>query len=156
MSLLRNRHFITALLVAPLLAVLAWFAVGQWVEEPALQPTPAQSGNSYPMIERPGCRYAGGDCGLSNEDFKLALAVTPDGQLRLASAVALDYVLVGLVSSTGQPPSQAQPVSAQRDRWVHSFSAVPSSDDRLRVVAGVDGASWFGEASLIFTAPNDQ
>ncbi|MCH1492111.1 MAG: hypothetical protein L7T24_06105, partial [Luminiphilus sp.] len=90
MSLLRNRHFITALLVAPLLAVLAWFAVGQWVEEPALQPIPAQSGNSYPMIERPGCRYAGGDCGLSNEDFKLALAVTPDGQLRLASAVALD------------------------------------------------------------------
>jgi len=156
MSLLRNRHFITALLVAPLLAVLAWFAVGQWAEEPALQPTPARSGNSYPMIERPGCRYAGGECGLSNEDFKLALAVTQDGQLRLASAVALDYVLVGLASAAGQPPSQAQPVSARRDRWVHSFSVLPSSDDRLRVVAGVDGASWFGEASLVFTAPNGQ
>lgn len=156
MSLLRNRHFITALLVAPLLAVLAWFVVGQWVEEPPLQPTPAQSGDSYPMIERPGCRYAGGDCGLSNGDFKLALAFTPDGQLIMASAIPLDYVLVGLASASAQPPLEAQPSSTQRDRWFYNFGAVPVSNDRLRVVAVTAGASWFGEASLIFTAPNDQ
>ena len=31
--MLRNRHVITALLVAPILAVLAWFAVGNLVGE---------------------------------------------------------------------------------------------------------------------------
>ncbi|MGB1440048.1 MAG: hypothetical protein ACPG63_09740, partial [Luminiphilus sp.] len=65
---MNNRHVVTALLVAPLLAVLAWFLVGGIAGQPEEQPAPAEAGNSYPMIERPGCRYPGGDCGLSNED----------------------------------------------------------------------------------------
>ncbi len=153
---MNNKHVVTALLVAPLLAVLAWFLVGSLTGQPEQQPAPAEAGNSYPMIERPGCRYPGGDCGLSNEDFRLALAITPEGQLRIASAVPLDYLLVGLVSEAGQPPAPAQPAGSGRDRWVHNFGRLPGSDDRLRVVAVVAGASWFGEAGLTFMETPDQ
>lgn len=156
MSILSNKHIVTALLVAPLLAVLAWFGAGQLTDEAVESPAPAEAGSSYPLIERSGCRYPGGDCGLSNEDFKLALAITPEGELRLASAVPLDYVLVGLASAAGDAPAPAQSLAGERNRWVYRFPASPASDDRLRVVAVAGGTSWFGEAGLTFTEPTDQ
>ena len=156
MSMLTNKHVLAALLVAPILAVLAWYGAGQLNDDEEQKPAPAQAGNSYPLIERPGCRYAGGACGLSNQDFKLAIVLMPTGQLRMVSAVPLDYVLVGLESGNDQGPVRALPVSAEQDRWVHNFAVVPSSEDRLRVVTGVNGASWFGEVALTFTEPSDQ
>jgi hypothetical protein len=86
----------------------------------------------------------------------LAIVLMPTGQLRMMSAVPLDYVLVGLESASDQGPVKALPVSAEQDRWVHNFAVVPSSEDRLRVVTGVSGASWFGDAALTFTEPSDQ
>ena len=83
MSMMTNKHVLAALLVAPILAVLAWYGTGLLSDDEELQAVPAQAGASYPLIERPGCRYPGGDCGLSNEDFKLAIALTPTGQLRM-------------------------------------------------------------------------
>ena len=83
-------------------------------------------------------------------------ALTPAGQLRMVSAVSLDYVLLGLKSAGDQGPVKALPVSAEQDKWVHNFAVVPGSGDRLRLVTGVAGASWFGEVSLTFTQPSDQ
>ena len=156
MSMLTNKHVLAALLVAPILAVLAWYGTGQLTDDVEQQAAPAQGGASYPLVERPGCRYPGGKCGLSNEGFKLAIVVQPTGQLRMTSAVPLDFVLVGLESEDDQGPVKALPVSAERDRWVHNFTVMPSSEDRLRVVAGVSGASLFGDVALAFTEPSDQ
>ena len=156
MSMLTSKHVLAALLVAPILAVLAWYGAGQLNDDEEQKAAPAQAGTSYPMIERPGCRYPGGACGLSNEDFKLAIVLMPTGQLRMVSAVPLDYVLVGLESANDQGPVKALPVSVEQDKWVHNFAVVPSSEDRLRVVTGVSGASWFGEVALTFTEPSDQ
>ena len=154
--MLTNKHVLAALLVAPILAVLAWYGTGQLTDDEKQQAAPAQTGASYPLVERPGCRYPGGKCGLSNEGFKLAIVVLPTGQLRMTSAVPLDFVLVGLESEGDQGPMQAQPVSAEQDRWVHNFTVMPSSEDRLRVVAGASGASLFGDVALTFTEPSDQ
>jgi hypothetical protein len=155
MSMITNKHVLAALLVAPILAVLAWYGAGFLGDGEELQAVPAQAGDSYPLIERPGCRYPGGDCGLSNEDFKLAIALLPSGQLRMMSAVPLDFILVGLVSKNDQGPVKALPVSAEQVRWVHNFAVTPSSKDRLRVVTGVSGATWFGEVALTFTQSGD-
>ena len=156
MSMLTNKHVLAALLVAPILAVLAWYGAGQLTDDVEQQAAPAQGGASYPLVERPGCRYPGGECGLSNEGFKLAIVVMPTGQLRMTSAVPLDLVLVGLESEGDQGPVKALPVSAEQDRWVHNFIVMPSSEDRLRVVAGVSGASLFGDVALTFTELSDQ
>ena len=77
MSIMTNKHVLAALLVAPILAVLAWYGAGQFTDDGEQQAAPAQEGTSYPLIERPGCRYPGGKCGLSNESFRLAIVVLP-------------------------------------------------------------------------------
>lgn len=67
-SILTNKHFLVAMLVAPILAVVAWFAVGK-VAGP--QPHAAKLGNSYPLIAKPNCRYDSGQCTLVNNDFRI-------------------------------------------------------------------------------------
>lgn len=57
MSMMTNKHVLAALLVAPILAVLAWYGTGLLSDDEELQAVPAQAGASYPLIERPGCRY---------------------------------------------------------------------------------------------------
>ena len=63
-----NKHVIVALIVAPVLSVLAWYAVGSFTGE---QPTPAEPGQSYPLVEKSNCRYPSGECELENEDFSV-------------------------------------------------------------------------------------
>ncbi len=141
---------------APLLVVLLWLLLdspSEVVEQKAEEP---QALSSFPLMELPSCRQAGGLCGLYNGEFKVAFAITPDGQLRLSSSQSLDYVLVGLASAGDQKPDVAQPVDVEtRDRWVFNFEVVPESTDRLRLVTVVDETSWFGEASLTFLSPGN-
>ena len=141
---------------APLLVVVLWLLLdspSEVVEQKAQEP---QARSSFPPMELPSCRQAGGLCGLYNGELKVAFAITPDGQLRISSSQSLDYVLVGLASAGDQKPDVAQPVNVEtRDRWVFNFEVVPESTDRLRLVTVVDETTWFGEASLIFMSPGN-
>ncbi len=67
-SILTNKHFLIAMLVAPILAVITWFAVGK-----VAGPTPivAEDGQSYPLIAKPNCRYESGQCTLINNEFRI-------------------------------------------------------------------------------------
>ena len=149
---LKNKHVIVALLVAPILAVLTWYAVGFFLGDKPEEAAPAQVGSSYPLVERPGCRYAGGKCALVNEDFELALSLEGDA-LVIESVVALDYLLVGLRSANDAEPAAASAQLPERKRWRFAPSTAVEASDAVRIVAGVGGATWFGEASLTFTAP---
>ena len=71
MSILKNRHVLVASLVAPLLALLAWFAIDFFTSE---TPHAAVEGQSYALVEKPNCRYDSGLCGLKNNDFELELS----------------------------------------------------------------------------------
>ena len=121
--MLRNRHVITALLVAPILAVLAWFAVGNLVGERA---TPAQAGQSYPLVARSNCRYESGQCDLENEDFRLRLSLT-DGitgpEFILSASHPLEGVVLAVASSAPAFP-EARPKPC---RPVSVFSLISSS-----------------------------
>ena len=141
---------------APLLVVVLWLLLdspGEVVEQRSQEP---QAVTSFPLMELPSCRQVGEKCGLYNGDFKVAFAITPEGQLRISSSRSLDYVLVGLASAGDQQPDVAQPVDTEtRDRWVFNFEAAPESTDRLRLVTVVGETTWFGEASLTFLSPRD-
>ena len=97
-----NKHVVIALIVAPILAILAWFAVGQLAGEKAL---PAERGKSYPLVEKSNCRYESGRCDLENEDFKLLLQWQEGKNLMLQSAHPLQGVMIA-VGNSGQelPP----------------------------------------------------
>ena len=82
MSILTNRHFVIALIVAPILAIIAWFAVDKLVAPP---PVAAQPGQSFKLIAKPNCRYDSGQCELVNGDVRVKLEPTPEGQLKLLS-----------------------------------------------------------------------
>ena len=148
--MLRNRHVITALLVAPILAVLAWFAVGNLVGERA---TPAQAGQSYPLVARSNCRYESGQCDLENEDLRLTLSFESSfgGALELRSSHALDSVLMAVADVSAEPnPRHMQPQDTDGRRWRLPLNARPGVNDRIRLVAEAGGARYFAEAQTLF------
>jgi NADH:ubiquinone oxidoreductase subunit 3 (subunit A) len=59
----KNWHVIIAMIVAPILAVLAWFAVDYFVAE---RPHAAKEGAAYSLIAKSNCRYDSGQCDLEN------------------------------------------------------------------------------------------
>lgn len=149
-----NKHIIIALLVTPVLAILAWFAVGAFVGE---EPKQAAPGQSYPLVERSNCRYDSGQCDLRNEDMRLSITFesTLSGpNLRLSSSHALDYALLG-VAAEGK---DGKPVNLRKQdseglQWVLSLDQLPSRDQRLLVVVNAGGSNWFADTSTAFLDP---
>lgn len=153
MSLFRNRHIIVALLVAPLLALVAWFGADYLYGE---RPEAAVAGRSYPLVEMPGCRYAGGACGLQNADFELGISFrgAAPGRvvLQVDSAFPLDGVVAALVSPNGR---ERKPRPLRREEpgglsWTIEIPGPRAGQDRLRIVASAAGAQYFGEVATQF------
>ena len=150
---LKSRHVILALLVAPLLAMVAWFAVGHWVAGEAMTLAPATQGSVYPLLERSGCRYAGGRCVLSNGD--LNIEVTLQGEhLYFAPSVDVDVLIAGLIILTESVPVEARWRDKQQ-AWEITLAGPPSADDRLRVIVSRNNSKFYGEASMTFIASED-
>ncbi len=57
----RNKHLILAFLIAPVLAIIAWFSVDYFVAE---KPHSAKPGASYELIAKPNCRRFSRRCDL--------------------------------------------------------------------------------------------
>ncbi len=153
-----NKHIIVALLVTPVLAILAWFAVGALVGEKAQR---AQPGQSYPLVERSNCRYDSGQCDLRNEDLKLS--ITLDGgashpRLLLSSSAALDGALLAVAQAGDSSPGAQAPLAMLRQdsaghRWALALDELPAPGQRLRVVVQTGGSNFFAEASTTFLDP---
>ncbi len=70
MNILANKHVVIAMLMAPVLALISYFAVDKLMADP---PQAAVSGESYRLIEQSNCRYNSGQCALINGNFELRL-----------------------------------------------------------------------------------
>jgi hypothetical protein len=153
MKLFRNRHIIVAVLVAPVLALGAWFAVDRLFGE---RPEAAVAGRSYPLVEMPGCRYAGGACELQNADFELGIRFRPGKPgrvvLQIDSAFALDGVVAALVSPDGRErePRPLRRAEPSGHSWVIEVPGPSAGRDRLRIAASAAGAQYFGEVATRF------
>lgn len=149
----RNFHFIVALLVAPFLAVMAWYAadtaLGERKEE-------AKEGLGYELMGESDCRYESGTCTMSNGNFELAIQVDRAGEgelaVQLESAHALDGVSMGWVNpgaeKAGQTPLNA--ANDKRTRWQGVIPGEASTKARMRVLTRADGTSYYGEAKTVF------
>ena len=152
-----NKHVIIAMIVAPILSVLAWFAVGNFIGE---QPTAAQPGQSYPLLEKSNCRYPSGKCALENEDFGLTITYQ-DGvsgpQLVVRSSHPLEGIVLGLGVADGDiQPAAMRTVDGQGLEWRIALAAEPLPEQRIRLVARSAGSSYFGEAGTAFLQPKDR
>jgi hypothetical protein len=151
-----NKHVIIALLVAPILAIIAWFGVDYLVAE---QAQPAQEGAMYPLVARSNCRYDSGQCDLANNDFKVTvrpvdlrsdrtiLSVESDFELRQAS---LALVVRG-EETTGKGASTITPQG--ETVWIVNIPTYAEPDAVLRVAITAQQSVYFAEVSVVFLRP---
>lgn len=151
----KNRHVVAALLVAPILAILAWFAVDRFVAE---EPHAAEPGRDYPLVAKPNCRRPGGRCELVNEAFRLALEAAGTGpgefSLVLTSRHPLSAATVGLSPEAGaaSEPVAFAPVAADPTRWRGELPAPRGPGAALQLVVSAAGSRYYAEVPAVFLA----
>ena len=152
----KNKHVVVALLVAPILSILAWFAVGNLVGE---KPHAAEPGGAYKLMARSNCRYDSGECDLVNNDFELKLVpvlVQPGvTELTLDSAFELEQAAVALVvdeqetAATVAPRDFTKPSKA----WSVTIPATVEHGNHLRIAVTVQETLYYVEAPVAFMLP---
>ena len=152
MSFFKNKHVITAMIVAPILAIGSYYMVDLLVRE---QPHAAVEGQAYPLVANSNCRYTSGRCDLVNSDFKSSLTlVTADSgrQLQLTSSHPLQQAQAGFVMTNGEEitPIRFTPLDATSTLWGMplTFDVVP--DTVVRVALRANDAHYFAETSMGF------
>lgn len=152
-----NKHVVIAMLVAPVLAIMAWFAIGHFIGE---RPHAAKEGAAYTLIAKSNCRYDSGQCDLENADFKLNIrptSVTSGGiQLEMTSAFPLQSATLGLVNDgTAAPPSPMVATSAEALHWTTRIDRPQGEMPFIRVAVTADAATWYGEIPTVFLFPGE-
>mgnify|MGYP006287182851 CR=1 FL=1 len=151
----KNWHVVAAMLVAPILAILAWFAVDWFVAE---RPHAARPGQDYPLVAKPNCRWPSGACDLENESFRLTLAPTSlDAtalRLRIESRFPLSGATVGLAPAAGaaSEPVVFSPGNEEATVWSGTLPAPRDEDAALQVVVNAAGSRYFAEVPVVFLA----
>ncbi|SIO25324.1 hypothetical protein SAMN05444724_2422 [Salinivibrio sp. ES.052] len=146
--LLTNKHVVIAMLVAPVLAVIAYFAVDASVSEP---PKAAQPGQSYPLAVRSNCRYTSGFCQLENGDMKLKLESQGVEDSRLTLRLVSELPLEGAQISLAETSPQAMQVTDSHGTvWQVSLPAPTSDEAQIRLAVSMEGSRYFAETPVTF------
>ena len=154
---MKNKHLVTAAIVAPVLALIGYFGVNALVGE---SPHAAEEGQSYQLVEMPSCRYSSGRCGLKNSDFELNLSTESleDGRLLLLleSEFPLEGVKVALVEDEGdeQQPVDMRPMGEDGLIWSLEMARPDPERNRLHLVALANRSLYFGDVATKFTLPD--
>jgi hypothetical protein len=154
LNLLKNKHVLTAAIVAPILALGSYFAVDFIAGE---KPQAAETGQSYRLVEKPNCRYDSGRCGLKNGDFELDIVVEdPAGNrpvLKLSSVHPLDGVMVALLEDekNEKAPRKMTQQGEGGLAWSIELEPFDPGHDRLRLAASARESLYFGDVALKFT-----
>ncbi len=149
----KNKHFILALLIAPILSIIAYVGTDLAVSE---KPQSAQEGDSYKLASQSNCRYTSGLCNMENGDFKLKFrseSVSEDKLvLSLYSQYPLENAQLSLVSdqqSAGEPVAM-QPSDDGHQNWQLTLPAPNADSDWLRVVVKANNTLYYGETQTKF------
>ena len=149
-----NKHILVAMIIAPILAVLSYFAAGHLFGE---KPQTAVEGGTYRLAEKPNCRWDSGRCGLRNADFELEMSILQRGPesltVALESVHALDGVMLALVAGEDgdDTPLPMTPTGADGRGWSIEIPLPRPGLDRIRLGTMAGGASYYGEVSTEFT-----
>ena len=150
-----NKHVVVAMLVAPVLAIMAWFAIDYFIGE---RPHAAKEGAAYTLIAKSNCRYDSGFCDLENSDFKLNLrpiSVTADSvQLEMTSAFPLQSAILGMVNNgVAAAPSPMVATNDEGLHWTTRIDAPAGDNATIRVAATAQGSTWYAEVPTVFLYP---
>ena len=152
-----NKHVVVAMLVAPVLAIMAWFAIDYFIAE---RPHAAKEGAAYTLIAKSNCRYDSGACDLENSDFKLSIrptSVAADSvQLEMTSVFPLQSATLGLVNDgVAEAPSPMAATSGENLHWTTRIDAPSSETSTIRVAVTAEGSTWYAEVPTVFLYPGE-
>ena len=148
----KNKHIIIALIVTPILAVIAYFAVDFFVSE---RPQQAEPGGQYQLVQLPNCRYASGQCGLKNGNFKLIVTGVADSGslvLKVESVFSLNEAYVSVVKDPVETvgPKAMLPVTADGKEWRVNLVVIDPDEQYLRLAVTVEDAVYYAETAMPF------
>ncbi|WP_425669284.1 hypothetical protein ACPSL3_00945 [Vibrio owensii] len=149
----KNKHFIIALLIAPILSLIAYFGTDMALSE---KPHAAKEGESYKLASKSNCRYTSGLCDMENGDFKVKFRsekLTQDSlELSLHAAYPLEGVKVSIVDSQEQnaQPIDMAPADQAGQNWTITLPKPASAESWLRVAIQSEGTLYYGETQTAF------
>ena len=148
----KNKHVVIAMLVAPVLSILAWLAVDYFVSE---RPHVAKPGATYLLIAKSNCRYDSGQCDLENADFELTLRPTEitasSITLDLVSGFSLQRATIGLVDDGNEsPPSSMAATDATATHWSTTMARPDSNESSIRIAVIAQEATYYAEVPIVF------
>jgi len=149
----KNKHVIIAMLVAPLLAIGAWYAVDYMVTERAQA---ARPGAAYPLLAKSNCRYDSGQCDLVNSEVELTLTpieLQPEQTvLLLESEFAPAQATVALASGDDEVvgTAVAQQPADGHTRMTVTIPAYADPAATLRIAVTIQESLYFAEVPTVF------
>lgn len=152
----KNKHVVIALIVAPILAVLAWFAVGQIAGEKAKV---AEPGAAYPLVARSNCRWASGQCELHNNDLEMTILPLELGaqytRLSLDSEFPLTQATFALLLNGNEVVASAEHDASPGApaQMTVTLPAFADPEAILRVAVTVQESLYFAEVPVVFMRP---
>ena len=166
MVMFKNKHILVALIVAPILAIGAYYLTDYVVAE---KPHVVREGQVYQLIARSSCRYKSGRCIMSNGNFKVILQASLSDnnsrQLTLDSVHPLEGVKLAIVSAGASNRAKSQQTSpvrsdmfpvdmlqdnSERTRWTLPMPQFDVSQGVLRLAVAAGGATYYGETETLF------
>ena len=152
MNILKNKHLVLAMFVAPVLALIAYFATDYVVSE---KPHAVQQGNSYKLAARPNCRYQSGQCTLHNGDVEVNVRIERItgslNELILQANMPLQNALVSFVVGDDETePVAMQRAVSEENTWRARFELVDPEKSGLRLALELSGSLFFAETPAVF------
>jgi hypothetical protein len=151
--LLTNKHVIAAMIVAPILVIIAYFGVDYMVSE---RPHNAVAGNSYPLVAKSNCRYQSGKCTFENGDIEITLSAKQSDNdsmiIQLSSELPLTGAKIALATNSDDlPPHNMQPSGENKSQWETTLQNRDIENARLLLVVSVNDSLYYGETETSFT-----
>ena len=150
--LFTNKHVIVAFIVAPILAVITYYAVDYVVAE---KPQAAQKGANYKLATRPNCLHQSGMCGFFNGDVEFdILWEGGDSGYGLVKVISKRLPLSGIKMAFGDPnltmPMDLKMSEGNPLEWSVPMNYRPAPDEAIHVVAAINDSLYFGETTAAF------
>ncbi|BBM63515.1 hypothetical protein [Vibrio alfacsensis] len=149
----KNKHITIALLVAPILSLIAYFGTDMALSE---KPQVAKEGESYKLVGKSNCRYTSGLCDMENGDFKVKFRsekLTKDSlELSLNAAYPLEGVKISVVDDQAQNTQPFEMTRADNagQNWTITLPKPASEESWLRVAIQSEGTLYYGETQTAF------
>ena len=149
--LLKNKHLILAMFIAPVLAILAYFATDYVVAE---KPHVAQQGEAYKLSANSNCRYKSGVCTLKNGDVEVSVRAkrVENNQLELtvSSDLIIQSALVLFLDSNNDRSTKPVAMKAEnKNSWTTNLN-FEKEQNILRLALNIDDSLYYAETSAVF------